>query len=79
METNTTAQIANELFLETNKLNIQKQITSDLKFKLLNLHKMNYCMSACIKFTVCSCGKVITNTQLKQHKKSKFHDMNTTE
>tara|TARA_R110000803_G_scaffold45474_2_gene95840 strand:- start:378 stop:617 length:240 start_codon:yes stop_codon:yes gene_type:complete len=79
METQTTKQVADRLCLETTKLNIQKQITADLKFKLLNLHKINYCMSACIKFTVCSCGKVISNTHLKTHKKSKFHDMNTTE
>ena len=79
METNTTAQIADRLCLETTKLNIQKQITADLKFKLLNLHKMNYCMSACIDFTLCSCGKIVVKTNLKHHKKSKFHISKTTE
>ena len=79
MDTNTTTQIANELFLETTKLNIQKQITTDLKFKLLNLHKMNYCMSAGIDFTLCSCGKIVVKSNIKHHKKSKFHISKTNE
>tara|TARA_R110000851_G_scaffold139636_1_gene276790 strand:- start:532 stop:771 length:240 start_codon:yes stop_codon:yes gene_type:complete len=79
MDTNTTTQIANELFIETTKLNIQKQITADLKFKLLNLHKMNYCMSAGIGFTLCSCGKIVVKSNIKHHTKSKFHISKTTE
>jgi len=71
--TNTIDSVSDELKLETHKLNLQKQKHQYVKFKLLNLHKMNYFISAGIAWSLCCCGKIIAKKNIKCHNKSKFH------